>query len=79
MSLSTCRVCFHVSVIAWPIVPAVNTICLSPSNEENSQLREPKCLSNSLADQGDVFVFHRPWRHSIFSLHTINPNLSTII
>lgn len=78
MSLSTCSVCFHVSVIARPIVLAVNTICLSPLNEENSQPREPKCLFNRRADQGTC-VFRRPWRHSIISLHTINPNSSTII
>lgn len=50
-------VCFHVSVIARPIVLAVNTICLSPSNEENLQPREPKCLSNRRADQGTYLCF----------------------
>lgn len=60
MCLRTCSVCFHVSVIAWPIVPAVNTICLPPSNEENSQLREPKCLSNRLTDQGTYLCFTDP-------------------
>ncbi len=59
-------VCFHVSVIARPIVLAVNTICLSPLNEENSQPREPKCLSNRRADQGTYVCFADPGGIQLF-------------
>lgn len=50
-------VCIHLSAIARPIVPDVNTICLHPTRKTCTP--ESQCLSNRPADQDHVFVFQR--------------------